>query len=115
MILKESMKIIRQEFEEYFNKKFTERLLQLEAKLTVLEKLVDHIPKLDLEADKNNDIKTLNLSVRSENCIRNTGANTIADLLSKSTVELSRSRNFGLKSLKEVNNKLTGLYGVRLK
>ena len=59
-------------------------------------------------------IEELDLSVRSFNCLKRAGINTVEDLISKSEEDMMKVRNLGRKSLEEVINKLTGL-GLFLK
>ena len=54
-------------------------------------------------------IEELDLSVRSFNCLKRAGINTVEDLVSKSEGEMMRVRNLGRKSLEEVVNKLASL------
>lgn len=54
-------------------------------------------------------IEDLDLSVRSYNCLKRAGINTLQDLTSKSEAEMMRVRNLGRKSLEEVKNKLADL------
>ena len=54
-------------------------------------------------------IEELDLSVRSFNCLKRAGINTVEDLASKSEGEMMRVRNLGKKSLEEVVNKLASL------
>ena len=54
-------------------------------------------------------IEELDLSVRSFNCLKRAGINTVKDLISKSEDEMMKVRNLGKKSLEEVRNKLISL------
>ena len=54
-------------------------------------------------------IEELDLSVRSYNCLKRAGINTIQELTNKTESEMMKVRNLGRKSLDEVKNKLTGL------
>ena len=54
-------------------------------------------------------IEELNLSVRSYNCLKREGINTVGDLVQKSEAELMDIRNFGQKSIDEVKAKLEEL------
>ncbi|MDH7569208.1 MAG: DNA-directed RNA polymerase subunit alpha [Armatimonadota bacterium] len=51
-------------------------------------------------------IEDLDFSVRTSNCLRNQGIETLADLLEKTEAELLATRHFGKKSLAEVKEKL---------
>lgn len=59
-------------------------------------------------------IEELELSVRSFNCLKRQGINTLQDLLNCSEVDLANIRNFGTKSIEEVKEKLAEL-GYSLK
>lgn len=54
-------------------------------------------------------IEDLDLSVRSYNCLRRAGINTVADLIAKSEEDMIKVRNLGRKSLKEIKEKLEQL------
>ena len=54
-------------------------------------------------------IEELDLSVRSFNCLKRAGINTVEDLVNKSEDEMMRVRNLGRKSLEEVIAKLQSL------
>ena len=56
-------------------------------------------------------IEELDLSVRSFNCLKRAGINTVDDLINKSPDEMMRVRNLGKKSLEEVIVKLQS-YGL---
>jgi DNA-directed RNA polymerase subunit alpha len=54
-------------------------------------------------------IEELDLSVRSYNCLKRAGINTVEELIRKSEEEMMKVRNLGKKSLEEVQNKLKEL------
>ena len=54
-------------------------------------------------------IEELDLSVRSFNCLKRAGINTLEDLINKSEDEMMKVRNLGRKSLEEVMAKLDSL------
>ena len=59
-------------------------------------------------------IEELDLSVRSFNCLKRAGINTVEDLISKSEDDMMKVRNLGRKSLEEVIQKLESLgFGLR--
>ncbi len=58
-------------------------------------------------------IEELDLSVRSFNCLKRAGINTVEDLTNKSEEDMMKVRNLGRKSLEEVMQKLESL-GVML-
>ncbi|EJE99609.1 DNA-directed RNA polymerase subunit alpha [Liquorilactobacillus mali] len=54
-------------------------------------------------------IEELDLSVRSYNCLKRAGINTVQELTNKSEADMMKVRNLGRKSLEEVKNKLVDL------
>jgi len=54
-------------------------------------------------------IEDLDLSVRSYNCLKRAGINTVVELTQKSEEDMMKVRNLGKKSLKEVKQKLDEL------
>ena len=54
-------------------------------------------------------IEELDLSVRSFNCLKRAGINTVEDLINKTEDDMMKVRNLGRKSLDEVVNKLASL------
>ncbi|MBM7853854.1 DNA-directed RNA polymerase subunit alpha [Desulfohalotomaculum tongense] len=54
-------------------------------------------------------IEELDLSVRSYNCLKRAGINTVEELTQRSEEEMMKVRNLGKKSLEEVVNKLSEL------
>jgi DNA-directed RNA polymerase subunit alpha len=54
-------------------------------------------------------IEDLDLSVRSYNCLKRAGIQTVDELTQKTEDEMMRVRNLGKKSLKEVKDKLIEL------
>ncbi|MBQ5331377.1 MAG: DNA-directed RNA polymerase subunit alpha [Oscillospiraceae bacterium] len=54
-------------------------------------------------------IEELDLSVRSFNCLKRAGINTVEDLINKSEEEMMKVRNLGKKSFDEVKEKLESL------
>lgn len=54
-------------------------------------------------------IEDLDLSVRSYNCLKRAGINTVAELVQKSEDDMMKVRNLGKKSLDEVKKKLIEL------
>ncbi|PWB76271.1 MAG: DNA-directed RNA polymerase subunit alpha [Holophagae bacterium] len=62
-------------------------------------------------------IDSLELSIRSMNCLKNANIRTLRDLVSRSERQMVEIRNFGEKSLKEVREKLETLglgFGMNL-
>ncbi len=72
------------------------------------------------KGDNNNEkvlnmtIEELDLSVRSFNCLKRAGINTVEDLINKSEEDMMKVRNLGRKSLEEVIAKLNS-FGYTLK
>ncbi|MCL6516896.1 DNA-directed RNA polymerase subunit alpha [Alicyclobacillus sp.] len=69
------------------------------------------VEKEDAVADKTLDmpIEELDLSVRSYNCLKRAGINTVGELCSRTEEEMMKVRNLGRKSLEEVVEKLSAL------
>ena len=59
-------------------------------------------------------IEELDLSVRSYNCLKRAGINTVQELTEKTESDMMKVRNLGRKSLDEVKNKLNDL-GLELR
>ena len=70
----------------------------------MVEKEEDQIEKV-LEMT----IEELDLSVRSYNCLKRAGINTVHELANKTEDEMMKVRNLGRKSLEEVKAKLDEL------
>ena len=73
--------------------------------LTVAQAASDTVQSGDMALT----IEDLNLSVRSYNCLKREGINTVGDLVQKSEAELMDIRNFGQKSIEEVKQKLADM------
>ena len=54
-------------------------------------------------------IEELDLSVRSFNCLKRAGINTVEDLTNRTEEDMMRVRNLGRKSLEEVIAKLESM------
>ena len=54
-------------------------------------------------------IDELDLTVRSYNCLKRAGINTVGELTEKSEEDMIKVRNLGRKSLKEIKEKLETL------
>ncbi len=74
------------------------------------------VEKDDKDKDKVFDmtVEELDLSVRSFNCLKRAGINTVEELINKTEDEMMKVRNLGVKSLEEVQAKLASL-GLSLK
>ncbi|HEU0713871.1 TPA: DNA-directed RNA polymerase subunit alpha [Streptococcus pneumoniae] len=91
--------------------------LDLFTNLTEIAKSTEVMKEADTESDNrilDRTIEELDLSVRSYNCLKRAGINTVHDLTEKSEAEMMKVRNLGRKSLEEVKLKLIDL-GLGLK
>lgn len=91
--------------------------LDLFTNLTEIAKSTEVMKETDTESDDrilDRTIEELDLSVRSYNCLKRAGINTVHDLTEKSEAEMMKVRNLGRKSLEEVKLKLIDL-GLGLK
>ena len=91
--------------------------LDLFTNLTEIAKSTEVMKEADTESDDrilDRTIEELDLSVRSYNCLKRAGINTVFDLTEKSEPEMMKVRNLGRKSLEEVKVKLADL-GLGLK
>jgi DNA-directed RNA polymerase subunit alpha len=80
--------------------------------------LADHDDSVEIMVEKVEDkkdkvlemtIEELDLSVRSYNCLKRAGINTVQELVQKSEEDMMKVRNLGKKSLEEVEQKLKAL------
>ena len=81
------------------------------AKFTLIENAKDYrMVKEEVKTEENKYqnmlIEELDLSVRSNNCLKRAGITTVMELTQKSEDEMMKVRNLGKKSLKEVKEKL---------
>lgn len=91
--------------------------LNLFTNLTEIAIATDVMKEIDTTSDDRileRTIEELDLSVRSYNCLKRAGINTVYDLTEKSEAEMMKVRNLGRKSLEEVKIKLADL-GLGLK
>ena len=84
--------------------------------LTEVDKLTSELGSLMEENTHENmgsvinmSIDDLDLTVRSYNCLKRAGISTVEELVKKTEDEMSKVRNLGKKSLKEVKEKLAEL------
>jgi len=61
------------------------------------------------EEQYNMPVEQLNLSVRTLNCLRRGSINTLGELVGKKEKDLINLRNFGLKSMREIQDRLEGM------
>ena len=80
--------------------------------------LTEHVNDVEIMVEKEEDkkekileitIEELDLSVRSYNCLKRAGINTVQELIQRDEEEMMKVRNLGKKSLEEVQQKLEGL------
>ncbi len=85
-----------------------QKFIDLDAKAGAL---ITEVPETKVEENKYQDmyIEELDLSVRSNNCLKRAGISTVLELTQKSEEDMMKVRNLGKKSLKEVKDKLAEL------
>ena len=80
--------------------------------------LTDHVQDVEILKEKDDkkkekilemNIEDLDLSVRSYNCLKRAGINTVEELVQRDEDEMMKVRNLGRKSLEEVQQKLAQL------
>lgn len=80
--------------------------------------LTDQVQGVEIGVEREEDkrdrllempIEELDLSVRSFNCLKRAGINTVGELTAKTDEDMMKVRNLGKKSLEEVKEKLAGL------
>ncbi len=86
--------------------------------LSLFTNLTEHVPGVEIMVEKEEDkkekilemtIEELDLSVRSYNCLKRAGINTVDELVQRNEEEMMKVRNLGRKSLEEVQQKLLAL------
>lgn len=86
--------------------------------LALFNNLTEHVQGVEIMVEKEEDkkekilemtIEELDLSVRSYNCLKRAGINTVDELVQRNEEEMMKVRNLGRKSLEEVQQKLLGL------
>lgn len=82
--------------------------INLTEKADVVEELSDPEEE-DREKILGMTIEELDLSVRSFNCLKRAGINTVGELTQKTSEEMMKIRNLGKKSMEEIQQKLDGL------
>jgi DNA-directed RNA polymerase subunit alpha len=80
--------------------------------------LTEQVDEVEITSDRQEEdrerlldmtIEELDLSVRSYNCLKRVGINTVGELVRKTEEEMMKVRNLGKKSLEEVDQKLREL------
>ncbi|MBN2899129.1 MAG: DNA-directed RNA polymerase subunit alpha [Clostridia bacterium] len=92
--------------------------------LNLFINMTDSIDGVEIMVEKEEDkkekvlemtIEELDLSVRSYNCLKRAGINTVEELAEKSEDDMMKVRNLGKKSMEEVKQKLADLeLGLRI-
>ena len=86
--------------------------------LNLFVTLTDQVRDVEIMVEKEEDkkekvlemtIEELDLSVRSYNCLKRAGINTVEELTQKTEEDMMKVRNLGKKSLEEVQSKLAEL------
>jgi len=86
--------------------------------LRLFVNLTDHAPGVEGGVEREEDkrdrllempIEELDLSVRSFNCLKRAGINTVGELTAKTDEDMMKVRNLGKKSLEEVKEKLVSM------
>jgi DNA-directed RNA polymerase subunit alpha len=90
----------------------------LSSHLQLFTGLTEAVQDVEIMVDKTEDtkdkvldlpIEELDLSVRSYNCLKRAGINTVEELIKKTEEDMMKVRNLGKKSLEEVKSKLDEL------
>ncbi len=83
--------------------------------LMLFIELTEHVNEVEIMVEKEEDekekvlemtIEELDLSVRSYNCLKRAGINTVDELIQRTEEDMMKVRNLGKKSLQEVKDKL---------
>ena len=96
-----SAKILKQQLDVFINFEEVEEEIQPE----------EEDEKGDVNKVLLRSVEDLELSVRSANCLKNAGINTIGELVQKTEAEMLKTKNFGRKSLSEIKD-ILGEYGL---
>lgn len=98
-------KILKEHFQYFINFEETEMEEEEEEGLSPEEEKLKEV--LETPVDE------LELSIRSNNCLKNANINTLGDLVQRTEEQMLETRNFGQKSLEEIREKLAE-YGLSL-
>jgi len=107
--LSEGANIIINDF-KYFRDLPNVSFVEEEVKKEQAEEIVEDNTDQQLEKT----IEEMDLSLRSFNCLKRAGFDTVSDIVEKSEAELKTIKNFGKKSLEEVKDKVHEM-GLSLK
>ena len=86
-----------------------ELLTEIDEEVNEMGSLINEHVNDNSNKQSNLSIDDLDLQVRAYNCLKKAGIFTVDELTQKTEEEMSRVRNMGKKSLKEVKDKLTEL------
>ncbi len=90
----------------------------LNTHISLFVNLTEQVDEVEITSDRKEEdlekilemtIEELDLSVRSYNCLKRAGINTVGELVRKPEEEMMKVRNLGKKSLEEVEQKLDEL------
>lgn len=90
----------------------------LNTHIALFVNLTEQVDEVEIASDRQEEererildmtIEELDLSVRSYNCLKRAGINTVSELVRKTEDEMMKVRNLGKKSLEEVEQKLEEL------
>ncbi len=90
----------------------------LNTHISLFVNLTEEVDEVEITSDRKEEdlerilemtIEELDLSVRSYNCLKRAGINTVGELVRKPEEEMMKVRNLGKKSLEEVEQKLDEL------
>ncbi len=90
----------------------------LNTHISLFVNLTEQVDEVEITSDRKEEdlerifemtIEELDLSVRSYNCLKRAGINTVGELVRKPEEEMMKVRNLGKKSLEEVEQKLKEL------
>lgn len=98
-------KILKEHFQYFINFEETDMEDEEEEGLSPEEEKLKDV--LETPVDE------LELSIRSNNCLKNANINTLGDLVQRTEDQMLETRNFGQKSLEEIREKLAE-YGLSL-
>lgn len=101
--ISQAAKILKEHYSVFIN--FDDSIVQ--------EDFPDDEEKQELVKTLEKPIDVLELSVRSQNCVKAIDIEVIGDLVSRTEADILRTRNFGKKSLNEIKEKLEK-YGLSL-
>ncbi len=83
-----------------------EPFLHLDERVEELNIMAEEVEE-DEDEFQDMEIENLDISVRSYNCLKRAGINTVSELVEKSEEEILKVKNLGKKSFKEIKYRLT--------